>query len=237
MPTSTSSQIKWLFLSLIFGLIFNNLHAQNADKNSLGTWFVLVGNAQISEKWSIPVTGILREYGMVNEIEFGFLKAGISYKALPKTKFSVGAAYLDRHPFEDDFSENVKNQFWLYQEVLHSTLPRFSQRLRCENRWMLNQNETIIKTRLRYRLQYTFLFNSKKNYIKCFEESFFSISDGRINQNRFFLGLGRKFTSNLKLEVGYMKNHVGKANYDRIRMVLLVNTRLFKQKTDLLANR
>ena len=69
-------------------------------------------------------------------------------------------------------------------------------------------------------------------YLKTFDEAFFDFKETNINQNRFFVGLGRKVSSNINMEIGYMKSHVGKNNFDRIRMVLVLKTKLYKNTKD-----
>ena len=228
--------LKISLLTGLFTLNFNNQTlAQENTADGLGTWLVVAGKAHVNEKWSIPFCGILREYNIAQQTEFGFLQAGLGYKLNPKTSLSVGAAYLDRHPFEHDYDQ-ATNQFWLYHQVAYKATNYWNHRFRIENRWFINDFGSTLKSRVRYRLQYTYPIN-KKHYIKCFEEAFLSLKEGNINQNRFFLGYGRKLTKHLKFEVGYLKLHVGKNNFDRIRMVMLVNTKLFSQKSDLVAHR
>lgn len=100
-----------------------------------------------------------------------------------------------------------------------------------EQRWISTPEENIFNTRLRYRLQFKKDI-SKHIYLKVFDEPFFDFKEANINQNRFFVGVGRTISPNVNIEIGYMKNHVGQNNYNRIRMVFLFKTNLYKKSKD-----
>lgn len=225
-----------MLTAVLIGFISTQNFAQQTLENNLGTWYVLSGNAQLNEKWSLPFCGILREYNLASATEFGFVQAGIGYQITPTTKLSVGLAFLDKNPFESSFDEGDTNQFWLYHELKYKSSKKFTHRLRVENRWFINTDETYLKSRIRYRLQYTYTLTNS-SYLKVFEEPFLGLQEAHINQNRFYLGYGRKLNQQMKLELGYLKLHVGKNNFDRIRMTLLINTNLFSPKNHLFANR
>lgn len=225
-----------MLTAVLIGFISTQNFAQQTLENNLGTWYVLSGNAQINEKWSLPFCGILREYNLASGTEFGFAQAGVGYQINPTTKLSVGIAFLDKNPFESNFDEGDTNQFWLYHELKYKSSKNFSHRLRVENRWFTNTDETYLKSRIRYRLQYTYTL-SNRSYLKVFEEPFLGLQEAHINQNRFYLGYGRKLNHQMKFELGYLKLHVGKNNFDRIRMTLLINTKLFSPKNHFIADR
>ncbi len=221
---------KICFLSVLV-ILTQQAFSQNELVNGTGSWLVLGGNHQISEKWKIPTVGIIRYYNINERTEFGFFRTGLTYAPNKKYNFTLGTAYLDTQPFDHNEFETLTTQIWTYEEFCHNSSfynTSVSQRFRLEQRWISKPEEDLFNIRLRYRLQFKKRI-SEHLYIKAFDEPFFDFKEANINQNRFYLGLGRKITSNVNIEIGYMKNHIGKNNYDRIRMVFLFNTKLFKK--------
>lgn len=226
--------IKKIFFLVTSILISQASYPQSEMKDATGTWLVIGGNHQITEKWKIPTVGIIRYYNLSEATEFGFFRTGLTYAPNSNYNFTLGAAYLDTQPFDHNEFETLTTQKWIYEEFCYNSnfyRTKISQRMRLEQRWISKPEESIFNARLRYRLQFTRKI-SKNLYVKAFDEPFFNLKEGNINQNRFYVGLGRKVAHNINVEIGYMKNHIGKNNYDRIRMVFLFKTKLFKNNSD-----
>ncbi len=217
----------WFFVGLALVGTASKSFTQEHPKDATGTWMEMFGENAISKKWSIPVAGVLRQYDLAQETEFAFLRTGITYKMNDRFETTFGTAYLDTQPFGHDDSETLNTQFWLYEEFVIKNPSAWVQRFRFEHRWISTNENHFLNNRLRYRLRYKKSI-SDNLYLKCSDEPFFDFDEAAINQNRFYLGLGRKITSDVSFEVGYMKNHVGKHNYDRVRMMLLFKTRFFE---------
>ncbi|MDT0605750.1 DUF2490 domain-containing protein [Croceitalea rosinachiae] len=234
----TAILLKQLVFIIICIALTQNLFCQNELKDATGTWLVISGNNSIAKKWRIPTVGVIRAYNLAETTEFGFFRTGLTYAPNAKYNFTLGAAYLDTQPFDHDEFETLTTQVWTYQEFCNSTKlynSKVSQRFRLEQRWISKPTEDIFNLRLRYRLQFTKDL-SEHLYIKVFDEPFLDFEQANINQNRFYLGLGRRITKNLNVEIGYMKNHVGPNNFDRIRMVFLFKTTLYKKAKDNFVN-
>lgn len=227
----SAKKIAFLIIAI---LIAEASYPQSEIKDATGTWLVIGGNHQIAEKWKIPTVGIIRYYNLSEATEFGFFRTGLTYSPNTNYNFTLGVAYLDTQPFDHNEFETLTTQKWIYEEFCYNSnfyRTKISQRMRLEQRWISKPEENIFNTRLRYRLQFTRQI-SKNLYIKAFDEPFLDLKEGNINQNRFYVGLGRKVAPNINIEIGYMKNHIGKNNYDRIRMVFLFKTQLFKKNND-----
>jgi len=226
-----SEQRLHLFIPFIFFLFIGLLRGQENDKKDLGSWMVFAIDNKISERWSLPIVGILSYESMEDGAEFGFVRSGVTYKTGPDLKFTLGTAYVDSQPFDHDEFESLTTQFWLYEEVTHATGPYFTHRMRLENRWINKPVENIFNLRFRYRLAFEQKL-SKTLFLKCTNEPFFNFDQLQIDQNRFFLGLGGKLSKDLSLEVGYFKTHVRKDNYDRIRIALHLKTTFFQKSLE-----
>lgn len=226
---------RTIFTYLLFTVVLTHpLLSQNDLDNSPGSWLVFSGNHHIGEHWKIPTVGILTYYNLAEQTEFGFFRTGITYAPNSKNNYTLGLAYLDTQPFDHNEFETLTTQQWIYEEFCHNSdfyNSNVSQRLRLEQRWITKPTEHFFNTRFRYRLQFKKSI-SKNLYLKTFDEAFFDLKEANVNQNRFFMGLGRNVAPNINIEIGYMKSHVGKNNFDRIRMVMVFSTKLYKRSKD-----
>ncbi len=223
-----SNPLPRVFYLLLFFLISLNLQSQENTKNDIGSWMVFSMDNQLSERWSIPIVGILSYENWAEQTEFGFARTGISYKVKPKLKLTLGVAYVDSQPLYHHEFETLTTQFWLYEEASIATGSFFKHRLRLENRWISKPEAHIFNVRFRYRLEFRQKLGNTL-FIKCTDEPFFNFDELHIDQNRFFLGLGSKISNDLSMEVGYFKTHVRKDNYDRIRVALHLKTAIFQR--------
>ncbi|WP_188112053.1 DUF2490 domain-containing protein [Aquimarina sp. RZ0] len=197
---------------------------KNRNDITLGSWVIVSGTNRLSKRWSIPTVGILRHYDIFKSYELSFFRSGFTYAVNPKLDVTLGYGYLD-----SDSYINYKpgtRQHWLYQEFYiksHANGFPVSHRYRWETRWIEKANNQEVNHRIRYRLRWIQSLNSYF-YTNLFNEIFLSLQDPVFNQNRFHAGVGYVFSKNLKLEMGYLKNHFSKAHYDRLRIGILFKT-------------
>lgn len=224
--------LKIVIIHLVYIGLPENAIAQEDLRDATGTWLVIAGNLELREHWKVPTVGIVRYYNLAEQTEFGFFRTGITYAPNKKNNLTLGVAFLDTQPFDHFEFESLTTQFWLYEEYCRNQKllgVKLAHRGRLEKRWITKPHTEIFNVRFRYRLQATYPV-SKNLYIKVFDEPFFDFNQSKINQNRFYAGIGRKISPSIQMELGYMKNHVGKNNFDRIRMVFLFKAKLYKDK-------
>lgn len=205
-----------------------SVQSQENSKDAIGSWMVFSMDNQLSERWSIPIIGILSYENWAEQTEFGFIRTGISHNTNPNLELTMGFAYVDSQPLDHHEFETLTTQFWLYEEVTVKTGIHFKHRLRLENRWINKPTENLFNLRFRYRLEFKQKLTSTL-FLKCTNEPFFNFEGLHIDQNRFFLGVESKIAKDLSMEVGYFKTHVGKDNFDRIRVVLHLRTSIFQK--------
>jgi hypothetical protein len=225
-----STILKKSFLPSLIFLISMISFSQESIKDATGSWTMISSENAINSRWSIPAEGILRSYNLYESTEFGLLRTGITFNYNPLNSLTVGIVHIDSQPFDHYDSESLATQFWLYEQYQHKTNFNkldLTQRVRIEHRWLMNQNRSF-NNRFRYRLQMVRSINPN-TYLKIFDELFFDFSETQINQNRIYIGLGQKISKGVKMEVGYIKNHIAHNNYDRVNMALYLKTHLFKQ--------
>lgn len=208
------------------------LKSQEEVKNDVGSWMVFSADNQISERFSVPVVGILCYENLTQQTEFGFIRTGLTYRTNSNLKFTLGAAYVDSQPLNHHEFETLTTQFWLYEEAKIKTGKKLAHRIRLEHRWIDKAStDNLFNTRLRYR------FELKQKlfaglYLKCTDEPFFNFNDLKIDQNRLFMGIGREIGKDISFEIGYFKTNLNKTSIDRIRVALHFKTSLFKGNTN-----
>lgn len=211
---------------LLFLLLFKSslLPAQTIDDH-LGSWTEIIGQNLISEKWSIPTTVILQHYEVLNEFQFILLRSGLTYHFSNTSAIALGYDYF----YSESFSgENSVIQHRMWEELsLRSNYSKWniSHRYRLESTWTKQEPEYAFDHRLRYRLKLEHPLY-RKVYITSFNEIFINLDKPYFNQNRIHVGLGYTLYPDLKLEIGYFKNHFSQLHFDRIRLGLVFKTRI-----------
>ncbi|MEO9892246.1 DUF2490 domain-containing protein [Aurantibacter sp.] len=218
---------------VILCLMLTSFNYGQKDRESIvGSWVVISGNNKISNRLSIPTVGILRHYKMFENYEFSFFRTGLTYKVNNNFYVSGGAAYLDSDPYVESATAMPNRQIWIYEEVTYLSKIKkvsISNRVRLESRWISNSENIYVNDRIRYRLQGKFPL-TENFYLKSYNEIFINLKSPYFNQNRFFCGLGYRFSKNLLLDIGYLNNHFDSGNYDRLRMAVYFKTDFTKKK-------
>nr|WP_299383144.1 DUF2490 domain-containing protein [Allomuricauda sp.] len=221
------------FPALFLLLIFNTpLYSQLNEESVSGSWLEFSGTGKIHQDWSIPIAGIMRHHDLFETYDFSFVRTGISYHFNTSSILTGGIAYVNSKSYTADEHTALTTQFWLYSEYCLNTnfgKNKVSHRGRLENRWITNNDGTRFNNRLRYRLQFTRSLHGK-TFVKSFNELFVSLDGHWFNQNRFYLGIGRELSPNLKIDIGYLKNHFRDSHLDAIRMGLNFSLDLTKSE-------
>lgn len=213
---------------LLLILSSSSLSAQDTE-DLLGSWTEIIGQHEISEKWSIPATVILEHFEVLDKFQFVLLRSGLTYSFSENFSASLGYDYFYSETFSGDNS-NLQHKIWeqLSFKSNYSAL-KVSHRFRLESAWTKGEGEYALAHRTRYRLKLEHPLY-KKVYITSFSEVFINLRKPYFNQNRIHAGLGYALDADLKIEIGYFKNHFRLAHFDRIRLGLVFNTRVFQRK-------
>lgn len=215
-------------LILIIPLLFTiPLSSQDLNENDWGSWVVLYGTHKISNSFNLITEFRLHNYGIFKDLDNRFIRTGLNYQI--GSAVSVTAGYIHQYSKTIDNTSVSENR--PYEEITLKNKFRklsISHRYRIEHRWINKNGSTDFSNRMRYRLMISRpLFD--KFYGRIFDEVFINLQDPIFNQNRLHVGVGYAFDPNLKLELGYLKNHFSSINYDILRIGILFNTDLRKK--------
>ena len=193
------------------------------------------GTNQIAEKWSIHTEAQLRYFEQAKNFNQLLLRTGLNYHIDDNAIASVGYAYIKTDPtyFEaalidldepasDKISENrIFEQFILKNKVWELL---FEHRYRLEQRFITNNdlNRKSTEHRTRYRLQVTVPLTDIF-FLNFYDEIFINLQNEAFDQNRLYAAIGLNVTNNLSVQAGYLKNHFGTVNYDRLQVAVFYN--------------
>ena len=215
-------------LILIIPLLFTfPLSAQDLNESDWGSWVMLYGTHKISKSFNVITEIRLHNYEVFKVLDNRFIRTGLSYQIV--NGVSVTAGYI--HQYSETIDNTSISENRSYEEITFKNKIKklsISHRYRLENRWINRNGNTDFSNRMRYRLMISHpLFD--KFYGIFFNEVFINLQEPIFNQNRLHLGLGYTFDPNLKLELGYLKNHFSSTNFDILRIGILFNTDLSKK--------
>ncbi|TAI47109.1 DUF2490 domain-containing protein [Flagellimonas allohymeniacidonis] len=217
--------------TLFFTLTFVCLHGQDFKDDHSDSWYIVVNDSQLNERWSIPTIGIIRYHDVFENREFSFISSGLRYSTQKNSSFTLGVAYLNAETHEQPLIDTASSQIWLFESfTIKHPLVRglIDQRFRLESRWIQNSTEDFFTNRIRYRIQYIRPIY-KKTFLRMFNELFVNLDESFFNQNRFYVGFGQKLSKTFTFDMGYLKNHFPNENRDVLRMCLTI-TSDFKKK-------
>jgi len=216
---------RGLLLALV-SVALTALPAAAADNANL--WLNYVGDHPLPDSpWGLhlELQNRVSEWG--DDWQQILLRPGLNYQINPALRCSVGYAYVHtfpngEHPLLTDFPEH---RAW--EQVLHKfkfLSLDWQQRLRLEQRWIgemapddsdsgFGLADWRTENRIRYLLRTDLpLSEDHRTYLALWDEVFFNfgshVEGNHFDQNRAFLGLGRKLSDTTRLEVGYMEQTV-----------------------------
>ena len=188
-------------------------------------WVNYVGDHPLgSTKWGIHLEAQIRRSDYGGDWQQLLIRPGINYTLNPHVTLSGGYARVTTYPYGDypavdDFPEN---RFWEQVAVTHKALGlEWTHRFRLEQRLIgelaryeedgdYHVKDWRYENRIRYMLRTTIPITAdKKWYVPVWDEVFVNfggnVKRNYFDQNRAFVGIGRKLTDSTRLEVGFME--------------------------------
>lgn len=210
-------------------LLILTLQPSKAQDSDFGNWWIYFGNKQIDEKWNWHHEVQYRNYNFVGDLEQLLLRTGIGYNLTENNNnLLLGYAYIHSENYTGTEDEKINvNEHRIYQQFI--TRQRFG-RINLQHRYRFEQRfiEEDFKMRLRYFLALNLPLNQKEMldktvYISAYNEIFVNTESDFFDRNRVFAGLGYKFSSNLRFEVGYMNQILNNFSRDQLNIMAFVN--------------
>ncbi|MCB0383356.1 MAG: DUF2490 domain-containing protein [Psychroserpens sp.] len=225
--------MKHYFIAITFCIGSLLSFGQSNPEKKTGTWYMFSGTHQISERLSIN-TGIqLRYYELMSNYNLDFFYSGVTYSINSNTLLTCNYGYLDidRSIEFTNITNTIEHRLWEQITYNHnlSKIP-IHHRFRLEHRFLHDIFENTIQNRLRYRLGTTIKLNNTY-YINANNEFFLNLEGEAFRENRLYIAFGFHIHKTIKVELGYLNQHINALNLDRLQVGLHIKTDLRKKAT------
>lgn len=204
-----SLPIKFKKALMIIGAFFWSSIYLTAQTPGLGTWNVLTGRFNYNSKWNAFIELQLRSQQTFNHFNYYEVKGGIGYAIHPTLTAVIGTGRYITYQLNDNFKTPflvTENRLW-QQLIWNQSFKnvRIEHRLRAEQRYTSNG----YRNRFRYRLSGIIPINNKTItnktlFINTSNEFHLNNEGVFFEQNRYYLGGGYNFNSQLSLQVGWI---------------------------------
>ena len=202
------------------------------SQRPLGSWNVVNTRYNFDSRWSVWAEGQIRSLQFYDEFNYYEVKAAATYSHKDHVAFTAGLGHYETYSPGGNFEEPLvteETRTW-FQVVMDHKLDRinFEHRYRVEQRYI----NTGYRNRFRYRLNATIPINHREltsNTLLAYigDEIFFTNKAPFYERNRFFTGLGYKFSPVISVLSGYMRQFNysldSQSSHDYFQLVLNIN--------------
>lgn len=238
-PRSTAPWSTWCGVLALAALLMvggaRRVEAQRTTYANWNAWFVVTGEVALSERWTFLFDVSDRRSGPVDQIQALFGRIGASYELTPNVHVAVGGNRSESYPYGKVPSAYKTPEWRLWEHVqLSQHLGRLSllHRYRFEQRF-LGKSSTgdgaidkwVHAGRFRYKISGTLPLHGPSVapgglYLTAADEIFVSygpsVQNNVFDQNRAAVGIGRRLSSEWRMELGYLDQLALKSSGDEV---------------------
>lgn len=219
---------KALLLALlsIFSLLPAATMAQASD---LGNWLIYFGDKKLNQRFNWHHEVQYRNFNFLGDTEQLLLRTGLGYNLTENNNNAhLGYAFIYSEPYLLNSDQKTKtNEHRIYQQfITRQTFGRFSMqhRYRVEQRFLADD----FKLRFRYFLSINIVLNQqqmkdKALYLSAYNEIFVHSEQRYFDRNRAYGGLGYRFTSKLRAEIGLMNQTTNNGARTQLNFITFLN--------------
>lgn len=189
---------------------------------------ILFGNHNMAERWNYHYEVQYRNYNAAGDLEQLLLRTGLGYN-LSKGNNNVllGYGYIQ----SENYTTPEQKQSFIEQRIFQQFISRqqfgrtyLQHRYRFEQRYMA----PLWRYRFRYFLAMNIALNNnelldKTWYASLYNEVFVQPHTPGLDRNRSYVGLGYRFSNELRVEAGYMNQFFERGGRDQVNMVCFLN--------------
>ena len=208
-------------------------YSQETGEDKLGAWYMYFGTNKVAEKWSIHTEAQFRFYEVASSFNQLLLRTGINRHLEKGAMVTLGYAYIETESFDQSpESETSSFEHRIFEQlIMKNELGKFDfmHRYRLEQRWVNSNGPADYLNRFRYMLMITYPLGDKF-FLNAYGEIFINFEDDLFDQSRLFFALGYRFSKDLNVRLGYLKNHFSDAHFDRLQLAIFFDTDLRKKE-------
>ena len=239
MENVKKTRTKWagrgIGLLLLLLVAAPGLRAQVNGEDNWGAWLMYFGTNRVSDAFSIHTEAQFRYWEVGSNFNQMLLRTGANFHLSDENIATAGYAYiLTDGSFEEPAGALDSREHRLFLQFIQFNnyrKLRFEHRYRFEQRFISLGDNSDTEYRARYRLQLTHPINDIF-FVNWYDEIFVNLQGNVFGQNRLYLALGAKFSPELSVQAGYLKNHFPNAHYDRLQLAVFFNPDFRNKQAD-----
>lgn len=200
-----------------------------SQKSDLGNWFIYFGDKKINEKFNWHHEIQYRNFNFIGDTEQLLLRTGVGYNLTENNNnIHLGYAFIYSEPYITDTEQKTNfNEHRIYQQFI--TRQSFS-RIGIQHRYRFEQRftEDDFRLRFRYLLGFNIAINTpqmqdKAIYLSAYNEIFINTEQNYFDRNRIYGGIGYRFSSKLRSEIGFMNQKSNDASRNQLNIITFFN--------------
>lgn len=213
-------------LLIILALFPMTIMAQQSD---IGNWLIYFGDKKINNRWNWHNELQYRNFNFIGDTEQLLLRTGIGYNLTENNNnIHLGYGFIYNEPYISGTDNKFNfNEHRIYQQfITRQSFGRvsFQHRYRFEQRFFEND----FRLRLRYFLSTNISLNHKQMqdntaYVSIYNEIFVNTDQAFFDRNRFYGGVGYRFTNTIRTEVGVMNQTTNSVSRNQLNIINFVN--------------
>ena len=200
-----------------------------SQKSDLGNWFIYFGDKKINEKFNWHHEIQYRNFNFIGDTEQLLLRTGVGYNLSENNNnIHLGYAFIYSEPYLTDTEQKTNfNEHRIYQQFI--TRQSFG-RIGIQHRYRFEQRftEDDFRLRFRYLLGFNIAINTpqmqdKTIYLSAYNEIFINTEQNYFDRNRIYGGIGYRFSSKLRSEIGFMNQKSNDASRNQLNIITFFN--------------
>jgi len=211
---------------IIFILLPISIIGQQSD---FGNWLIYFGDKKINNRWNWHHEVQYRNFNFIGDTEQLLLRTGLGYNLTENNNnIHLGYGYIYSEPYILG-SENKTNfdEHRIYQQFITRQL---FGRVFIQHRYRFEQRffDDDFSLRFRYFLASNVALNQNQMmnntlYLSIYNEIFVNTMQTYFDRNRFYSGLGYRFSDMVRVEIGMMNQTTNSMSRNQLNLITFVN--------------
>lgn len=216
-------------MRIIYILLLISPLAVFGQKSDIGNWLIYFGDKKLSKKFNWHHEVQYRNFNFVGDTEQLLLRTGLGYNLSDNNNnIHLGYAYIYSEPYLSNTEQKTNfTEHRIYQQfITRQSFGRFNlqHRYRFEQRFI----EEDFRLRFRYFLSMNVALNKKQigdktAYLSAYNEIFINTEQNYFDRNRLYAGIGYRFSSKLRTEMGVMNQTTNNTSRNQLNIISFYN--------------
>lgn len=200
-----------------------------AQQSDFGNWLIYFGDKKINNRWNWHHEVQYRNFNFFGDTEQLLLRTGVGYNLTENNNnihLGYGFIYSETYIAGTENKTNF-NEHRIYQQFI--TRQSFG-RISLQHRYRFEQRffEDDFRLRLRYFLSTNIALNHKQMqektvYLSIYNEIFVNTEQTFFDRNRFYGGIGYRFSKTVRTEIGVMNQTTNSFSRNQLNLITFVN--------------